>query len=404
MPKDRYRLYHLEKARGGVGLTMIGGSAVVAPDSPPVVRQPAALQGRDRPVAAPADRRRARGRRGGDVPGHPPGPPDQQLHRRLAAAGLPVAAARAGAPQLPEGGRGLGPRPDRRRLRRGRRSAARRPVSTASRCSPTATSSTRFLSPATNQRDDDLGGSLEARLTFPRRVLRAVRAAVGPDFVVGIRMSMDEDGPDGLGRDDALAGAAPLRRRRRRLPQRHQGRRSRATPAWPRSSRRWGRRRRRSSTSPARSAARSDIPVMHAVADLRRRHRAARGPRRPARPGRHDPRPDRRPAPGRQVRRRRRGPDPALRRRQLLPRRDLPVRRRQVHPQPRHRPRADADPRRRARARAPQGAVVVGAGPAGLEAARVLGERGHDVVVLGGGRPCPAARCGSRPRRPGAAT
>ena len=35
MPKDRYRLYHLEKARGGVGLTMIGGSAVVAPDSPP---------------------------------------------------------------------------------------------------------------------------------------------------------------------------------------------------------------------------------------------------------------------------------------------------------------------------------------------------------------------------------
>src|SRR5262245_56829225 len=35
MPKDRYRAYHLEKARGGVGLTMIGGSAVVSPDSPP---------------------------------------------------------------------------------------------------------------------------------------------------------------------------------------------------------------------------------------------------------------------------------------------------------------------------------------------------------------------------------
>ncbi len=35
MPKDRYRLYHLEKARGGVGLTMIGGSAVISPDSPP---------------------------------------------------------------------------------------------------------------------------------------------------------------------------------------------------------------------------------------------------------------------------------------------------------------------------------------------------------------------------------
>ena len=35
LPKDRYRRYHVEKAKGGVGLTMIGGSAVVSPDSPP---------------------------------------------------------------------------------------------------------------------------------------------------------------------------------------------------------------------------------------------------------------------------------------------------------------------------------------------------------------------------------
>lgn len=34
LPKARYRLYHAEKARGGIGLTMIGGSAVVSPDSP----------------------------------------------------------------------------------------------------------------------------------------------------------------------------------------------------------------------------------------------------------------------------------------------------------------------------------------------------------------------------------
>ncbi len=34
MPKDRYRLYHVEKAKGGIGLTMMGGSAVVAPESP----------------------------------------------------------------------------------------------------------------------------------------------------------------------------------------------------------------------------------------------------------------------------------------------------------------------------------------------------------------------------------
>ena len=36
MPKDRYRLYHLERAKGGVALTMTAGSAAVSRDSPPV--------------------------------------------------------------------------------------------------------------------------------------------------------------------------------------------------------------------------------------------------------------------------------------------------------------------------------------------------------------------------------
>jgi len=35
MPKDRYREYHVEKARGGLALTMTAGTAVVSPDSPP---------------------------------------------------------------------------------------------------------------------------------------------------------------------------------------------------------------------------------------------------------------------------------------------------------------------------------------------------------------------------------
>lgn len=34
LPKQRYQLYHEEKAKGGVALTMIGGSANVAIDSP----------------------------------------------------------------------------------------------------------------------------------------------------------------------------------------------------------------------------------------------------------------------------------------------------------------------------------------------------------------------------------
>jgi 2,4-dienoyl-CoA reductase-like NADH-dependent reductase (Old Yellow Enzyme family) len=35
MPKDRYRLYHVEKAKGGIALTMTAGSAVVSQDSAP---------------------------------------------------------------------------------------------------------------------------------------------------------------------------------------------------------------------------------------------------------------------------------------------------------------------------------------------------------------------------------
>src|SRR3546814_4224883 len=34
LPKERYRLYHEEKAKGGIALTMTGGSAVVSRDSP----------------------------------------------------------------------------------------------------------------------------------------------------------------------------------------------------------------------------------------------------------------------------------------------------------------------------------------------------------------------------------
>ncbi len=36
MPKERYRAYHVERAKGGVALTMTAGSASVSRDSPPV--------------------------------------------------------------------------------------------------------------------------------------------------------------------------------------------------------------------------------------------------------------------------------------------------------------------------------------------------------------------------------
>ena len=39
MPKERYQRYHLEKAKGGIAMTMIGGSSCVSPDSPSVFGQ-----------------------------------------------------------------------------------------------------------------------------------------------------------------------------------------------------------------------------------------------------------------------------------------------------------------------------------------------------------------------------
>jgi 2,4-dienoyl-CoA reductase-like NADH-dependent reductase (Old Yellow Enzyme family)/thioredoxin reductase len=46
----------------------------------------------------------------------------------------------------------------------------------------------QFLSPATNRRTDDYGGSLENRMRFFLEILRACRQTVGPDFVLGMRV------------------------------------------------------------------------------------------------------------------------------------------------------------------------------------------------------------------------
>lgn len=50
----------------------------------------------------------------------------------------------------------------------------------------------QFLSPLTNIREDEYGGSEENRLRFAREILQAVRKAVGDDFTLGIRFSADE--------------------------------------------------------------------------------------------------------------------------------------------------------------------------------------------------------------------
>jgi 2,4-dienoyl-CoA reductase-like NADH-dependent reductase (Old Yellow Enzyme family) len=62
----------------------------------------------------------------------------------------------------------------------------------------------QFWSPAINLRADQYGGSLDNRMRFSLEVLEAVRGAVGRDFVVGARISGDDAMPEGLHADDLL--------------------------------------------------------------------------------------------------------------------------------------------------------------------------------------------------------
>lgn len=56
----------------------------------------------------------------------------------------------------------------------------------------------QFMSPWSNYRVDDYGGSIENRLRFAREVIDAVRKEVGSDFVVGFRLSGEEFTEGGL--------------------------------------------------------------------------------------------------------------------------------------------------------------------------------------------------------------
>jgi 2,4-dienoyl-CoA reductase-like NADH-dependent reductase (Old Yellow Enzyme family) len=70
----------------------------------------------------------------------------------------------------------------------------------------------QFVSPHSNRRDDDWGGSLEHRLRFPLEVTRRVRAAVGPDYPIGYRYSPEESWEPGMSLDDTNALLEGLRK------------------------------------------------------------------------------------------------------------------------------------------------------------------------------------------------
>jgi len=68
----------------------------------------------------------------------------------------------------------------------------------------------QFINSRINRRADGYNGDLQARLRFVREVLQAVRGAVGEDFIVGLRISSDERDITGLSEDESLEAGIAL--------------------------------------------------------------------------------------------------------------------------------------------------------------------------------------------------
>lgn len=203
MPKDRYRAYHVERARAGIALTMTAGSASVSRDSPPAFNN--ILAWKDEVVGwmkALADEchdhgsavmiqlthlgRRTRWDKGDWLPSLSSTHDREPAHRAF--------------PKLAEEW-------DIARIITDYADAAER-MKTAGldgiELEAYGHLMDQFWSPATNALDGPYGGSLENRLRLTFDTLRAIRERVGPEFLVGIRYTADEAMPGGLTKADGL--------------------------------------------------------------------------------------------------------------------------------------------------------------------------------------------------------
>jgi len=202
-PRERYRLYHEEKAKGGIGLTIIGGSTNIAPDSPSVFGQ--LYAGDDSIIpwfreltdgvrshgAAVMCQITHMGRRTAWDDGHwlpVPGPSGvrERAHRSF--------------PKVMEP-------EDITRIIADFSDAAKRCQDGGFDGIELLSHSHllgQFLSPLVNNRDDDYGGSLDNRVRLTLQVIEAVRDAVGSDFILGMRVTGDELAKGGLEADECV--------------------------------------------------------------------------------------------------------------------------------------------------------------------------------------------------------
>ncbi|WP_306005150.1 NADH:flavin oxidoreductase [Aquicoccus porphyridii] len=203
MPKDRYRAYHVERARAGVALTMTAGSASVARDSPPVFNN--ILAWKDEVVGwmkALADEchdhgcavmiqlthlgRRTRWDKADWLPVVSPSHEREPSHKAF--------------PKKAEDW-------DIARIIEDYADAAERMKAAGLdgiELQAYGHLMDQFWSPLTNDLDGDYGGSLDNRLRFTFETLKAIRARCGDDFIVGVRYTGDEELAGGLTREDGL--------------------------------------------------------------------------------------------------------------------------------------------------------------------------------------------------------
>jgi len=210
MPKARYRAYHVERAKAGIAMTMTAGSAAVSRDSPPVFNN--ILAYKDEVVPWLRDLADACHSHGAAVM-------IQLTHlgRRTRwdkAAWLPAVsashareAAHRAFPKRVEDW-------DIVRIVKDYADAAERMKAAGLdgiELQAYGHLIDQFWSPITNDLDGPYGGSLEARLRFTFDVLTAVRERVGSDFIVGVRFTADEAMEGGISKAEGLTISQRLR-------------------------------------------------------------------------------------------------------------------------------------------------------------------------------------------------
>ena len=203
LPRQRYQLYHEEKAKGGLALTMFGGSSSVAPDSPSSFGQIDISHDRIIPVlqafAARIHRhgcalmiqlthagRRTRWDTGDWLPTVSASPLREHQHRSFPK-------------ELEE--------EDIRRIHKAYGDAALRAKEGGLDGLEVICSShlpDQFWSPTMNRRTDGYGGSLANRVRFSLEMFEEIRRRVGPDMIVGLRMSAHEMLEGGMPPEESL--------------------------------------------------------------------------------------------------------------------------------------------------------------------------------------------------------